>query len=585
MLASISRLQHDQNPRVSVPAYLASLPCALLTLDNLETVLNSDSANVENWLGVIAQISHVSLLITMRGSTPPTTVRWTSICRDPLSPLSLSASRETWMDLTSSEDKKLDARLAMLDGLPLAIKLMATLDHAATPSELIEMYNAEKTSLLGIDGDTRLKSLDVSIRLSLNSRTMARNPQAMDVLSMLSLLPTGLLLSSIGDVVPSMDAPRANALVLVKTGLAIREKDRIRCLAPIREFVMRYHPLRPGPLAEGRGYFMRMTDEVEDIGTEKGREVTAHLLTEFSNITSILWNFWGERYQQWMLDVSKESLTRATQRLGDFSQFAFIGDCAELLEYACTQLEREGDQGNAGMCLSLIGEILSNQMEPEEACSQRIGEIFRMQTKYEETIGLLEEARTEFRMIGDRLSIAQCTESIGNIFRMQAKYEEATELLEEARAEFQTIGSHLDIAQCTRSIGDLFRMPGKYEKGTGLLEEARTQFRTIGDRRGVAQCTRSIGEIFFWQGEYEEATGLLEEARAGFRTIGDRVGIAHCAYNIGFVLHQQGKYADAIACLTGARTDFGAVGAHRAATECTETIDNIRSKIARARQQ
>ncbi|EJU02676.1 TPR-like protein [Dacryopinax primogenitus] len=592
MLAVNLRLHHDTDARRAVFAYLTSLSRVLFVIDNAETALDSeDRANVENWMGTIAGEAHISLMITMRGSSPPTTVRWRNVFRDPLLPLTLSASRATWLAHGASEDAELDTLLNMLDGLPIAIMLMATLDRVAKPAELIDRYESEKTSLMSNGGTTRLTSLEISIRLSLNSHTMVNSPGAADLLSILCLLPDGMLVAAMTKALPSLSK---HGSVLVKTGLAIREKERIRCLAPIREFILKSGKLPSAPLADLRLFFMNMTKRVDDLGGEGSRDAIGCLSAEFSNILFLLRHFWIERSGDAIDDTWRATLTNSTFNISDFSTFARLGDCSDLLGLAFKQLEIEEDAENTTRCIQLRGYALEARNQYDEAlrrydeakeryqtsgnfyrvaqCTQSIGDIFCMQSKYDEATAVLEEARVELSATGSRLGVAQCTRSIGDILRMQSKYDEAAAVLQDARTEFLSIGSRFGAAQCTQSIGDTFYMQDRYDQAAVVLEEARVEFRAVGFRLGAAQCTRSIGNIFQMQSKYDEAATVLTEARVEFRAIGNRLGAAQCTRSLGDIFRMLDKYDEAIAVLEEARMEFRAIGSRLGAAQCTQRL-------------
>ena len=78
-----------------------------------------------------------------------------------------------------------------------------------------------------------------------------------------------------------------------------------------------------------------------------------------------------------------------------------------------------------------------------------------MQDQYEEAQLKLEEACSEFIIIGDRLGAAQCLRSLGNILRMQVQCEEARLKLEEARSEFTHIGFQQDADSCQQCLDDI----------------------------------------------------------------------------------------------------------------------------------
>ena len=70
----------------------------LLLLDNFETPWDEsdDQSEVESVLQRITAVSHVTLMITMRGVICPSGVKWTQHTLGSLGPLSLDAARMTF---------------------------------------------------------------------------------------------------------------------------------------------------------------------------------------------------------------------------------------------------------------------------------------------------------------------------------------------------------------------------------------------------------------------------------------------------------------------------------------------------------
>ena len=128
-------------------------------------------------------------------------------------------------------------------------------------------------------------------------------------------------------------------------------------------------------------------------------------------------------------------------------------------------------------------------------CLQRLGDILQMQDQYEEARLKLEEAHSQFTIIGNQLGATRCLRSLGNILGMQDQYEEARLQLEEAHSQFTIIGDLLGATQCLRSLGDILGMQDRYEEARLKLEEARSQFIIIGNQLGATQCLQSLGEI------------------------------------------------------------------------------------------
>jgi len=119
-LAELLGIPPGPNARSAVLECLAAGGYTLLILDNLETAVQSaDGSSVEQLLAKIAQLSGLSLMITMRGTFAPGAIEWEEM--SVLPSLSLDAARSIWRRIARKTDDRLDELLKRLDGLPLAI--------------------------------------------------------------------------------------------------------------------------------------------------------------------------------------------------------------------------------------------------------------------------------------------------------------------------------------------------------------------------------------------------------------------------------------------------------------------------------
>ncbi|KZO96462.1 TPR-like protein [Calocera viscosa TUFC12733] len=549
-LAACLHVPPGSDVRHAVLTCLLSHGCILLVLDNIETAWDSpDRVNVEQLLGKLAELSYLSLLVTMRGAVRPAGVEWAETCADPLTPLSLVAARQLWISIARHHDGNVDRLLSRLDGLPLAITLMAHQGQLASPTDLLEAYDSEKTALVETDRGGRLTSLDVSIRLSINSHTMSQNASAAQLLSVLCLLPEGVTISDLPKVLPTLKGVTKGVLTLVAVALAVNVNGRLRVLSPIREFVMEHFPPGGITLGELRTHYMGVADEAEKFGTHQSSEAIALLSTEFGNINSVLRHCWKD----FSCRANVEALRVATDQLSTFSHFTRFGDCLPLLESAKKALECMDRHGEAAAYALAIGNVLS-------------------QNKYTPALEILRDAKTKFEVIGDRLGVAQCTSRIGDVLHMLNRYAEALSNLQQAKTEFETIGDRLGPAQCMQSIGQTLGMLHRYDEALSNLEQARSEFKTIGNRHGAAQCTQSIGITLRMLNRYDDALLNLEQAKAEFETIGDRMGAAQCVKSIGAALGMLHRYDDALANLEQAKAEFETIGDRLGAVQCMQGI-------------
>ncbi|KAJ7438405.1 P-loop containing nucleoside triphosphate hydrolase protein, partial [Mycena galericulata] len=225
---------------------LSAKETCLLILDNLETTWEplASRRGVEEFLASLADIDHLTLIITMRGAERPAKVRWTRPFLPPLKPLSAEAAREMFIDIADDihDMKEIDQLLHLTDHMPLAVDLIAHLVDDEGCSNILTRWETEKTSMLSAGHDHR-SNLDASIGISLSSPRLTSVAGAKDLLSLLSILPDGI--SDVELLQSNFHIPNiwACKVALLRTSLAFSDNNkRLKSLVPIREYMQYLHP-------------------------------------------------------------------------------------------------------------------------------------------------------------------------------------------------------------------------------------------------------------------------------------------------------------------------------------------------------
>ncbi|KAJ7711197.1 P-loop containing nucleoside triphosphate hydrolase protein, partial [Mycena metata] len=216
----------------------------LLILDNLETPWEpiQSRGGVESFLSLLADVEHLALMITMRGSERPGQVRWTPSFLPPLQPLSDEASQQIFEEITDDPhvSKERTQLLAFTENMPLAVNLMAHLVDYEGIDNVLTRWKAEKTAALST-GYHRTSNLDASIALSYSSPRIT--PGARELLHLLSILPDGLSDAELTQSNLPIGNIQACRSVLIATSLAYKDtKSRLRSLVPIREHIQQFSP-------------------------------------------------------------------------------------------------------------------------------------------------------------------------------------------------------------------------------------------------------------------------------------------------------------------------------------------------------
>ncbi|KAJ7476534.1 hypothetical protein FB451DRAFT_1460628 [Mycena latifolia] len=208
--------------------------------------VSESRGGVEEFLSSLADVPSLGLLITMRGAERPGKVKWTRPFLPPLEPLALSASRQIFAEVADGpeigEESALEDLLDLSGGLPLATSLMASVAAFEGYTNTLSRWMLENTRLLS-DGHDKRSNLDISISLSLGSPRISSSPETRNLLSLLSILPDGIMEEDlIICKVPLSNVPHSRAL-LIQTSLAyIDGGGRMKALSPIREYIKRVYP-------------------------------------------------------------------------------------------------------------------------------------------------------------------------------------------------------------------------------------------------------------------------------------------------------------------------------------------------------
>jgi len=143
-----------------------------------------------------------------------------------------------YLDNDGQQGEGLLQLLDVLDGIPVAIVLMAYQGQNRSPAELVKSYEEERTALLTRGRRTRITSLEVSVTITLNCQTMKEEPSAIGVLGLLWLLPDGVGDTQLRKASRNVPGRESAVRVLEQVALLVRSGNRRKVLAPVREFIL-----------------------------------------------------------------------------------------------------------------------------------------------------------------------------------------------------------------------------------------------------------------------------------------------------------------------------------------------------------
>lgn len=133
----------------------------------------------------------------------------------------------------------------------------------------------------------------------------------------------------------------------------------------------------------------------------------------------------------------------------------------------------------------------------------------------------------------------------GNLSRDRADHERATAYHEQSLAIWRELGDRRGIARSLNNLGVIARDRGDAELTMRLCHESLMLFREIGDRHGAAIALISLGIAAGQQGEYEQGRSYFGESLALFRASGDSWHIAWVMNYLADLVIRQGDFATA----------------------------------------
>ncbi|KAF5355218.1 hypothetical protein D9757_014763 [Collybiopsis confluens] len=617
----------------------------LIVLDNFETPWNGtgSQSDVINLIDHLLDYSRVFIILTMRAANGPGNRQWVKLGGNAgLPQLKLSEARQMFLSFVqfAREDSQiLDWILGELDGMPLAVVLIAQLERQLNLGleQLVNLWKKHKTALLknGMQNETRLTSVNVSINMSLQ---MARKQisECKKVLAVLSYLPNGLPAwhQHVNELFAKNLDPSFIPVIAVKQlldfALVHQEGNNLKFVLPIQEYIQREYPAEKQHLDQIGAFYVKFLKHFGPEGSNSQNIIEQHLenivkilvsqLTtierggdfleactaimayeKFYPITMSLIDIVvqnqdlqnGERID-WMLRKvkayhwmgknveAKAGILKMQVSLEDMA--TYIMPINLRLTYKLRGWQElavilcvEGGYSEARTLLFDTKDAFERIRDQRGAaeCLERLGHICMVEGSYSEARTMLSDAKGTFEHIGDQLGVAECLRSLGNICRMEHNYSEARTMLSDAKTTFEHIGNLLGAAKCLQSLGDVLQMENKYSEARIMLSDAKTTFEHIGGQLGAAQCLQSLGDICRMEHNYFEARRMYSDAKATFEHIGNLLGAAQCLQGLGDILKMESKYSEARIMLSDAKTTFEHIGNPLGAAQCLQSLGDI----------
>ena len=552
----------EVEPLERIVTFLTGQPPALLVLDNFEHLVEGGAPLL---LSLLTRLPSLTCLVTSRRR-----LALPSECEYPVPPLPLPAKGGTAAEISRAASAQLFVNRAQaarpdfqltsnnsaavaelchkMEGIPLAIELIAARAPVLSPTQMLERLDHRFDLLVSRRGDKtgRHRSLWAAIAWSYDLLT----PNLQSFFNQLSVFRGGFTVESAQEV---CEEPQAVELLtqLRERSLIVTEEIgtgmRFRLLETLREFAVEQLDPEQQQVIRCRHalYLMGLAEKLQpQWKTSKQGEALTLLDAESDNLRVALAYCTGDLEE---VETGEpvwgrcETGLRLAGALGNY--WTIRGQLREGLEWLESALAFGGCGLTRATALAEAGWMHAG-----------LGRYAVARTILTEALGIC-------RDLGDRAALAAALRKRGVAALWQGENALAAADLEESLVLCRELGDDAGAASALNSLGVL-EDEWRLNKAAArvLYLEAIALFRKCGDRRWESYCLHNLGNICHSFGDNDQAEILLRQSLDLADSLGDLWQRAYCLRSLGDVQKARGDFAGAIVLLSDGRALCGKLG-------------------------
>ena len=487
----------------------------------------------------------------------------------PLEPLTLDDATTLFVELAAARGVVLqpDALESVheicrrLDGLPLAIELVAARLVLLPPSEIVRALG--EGLALRMEGPIDLPERQRTLRAAIDWSYYRLSEGQRTLHGRLAVFSDGAALSDVRALVPSGDAFLSDLEALVGWSLVRSEASdgdvRLSMLETVREHALdrlraerELDDLRDRHAAhflqialdaelglsgpDQTQWLGRLERELDNLRAAIGWLLSSDRVEEALRATVALSRFWrahGHMVEARRLltrgleqgpkvnpSVRADALWAAARQAAAQSEWA---SAEELLEEALP-LFRKGDrEREVAFTLSELAFIAVRRGDPERGAE------------------LSEMALLVARSLDDARATSAALLTLAEIRSAQARHQDALDHNDEAVALRRALGDPLLITDAVHNLGWLAFLAGDQTRARAAFEESLDGARSIGDALHAAEALRMLGELDLFDGDPDTAEERISESLVIYTDMGSDLGRAASLTALGGVEALRGR--------------------------------------------
>ena len=510
----------------------------LILLDNFETPwfpTDGTRQEVGTILRRISQLTHVAILMTMRGRDPPCDdIKWQPKHLDAVDE---ESSRCIFHEIypQSEEDPDVDNLSAALGRMPFALTLMAEVGRKSGSSakELMVEWSESGTDTIS---STSSPEANMNRSIGLSFRLIQQDPNALLLLQTLSLLPAGTSKANLNWWAPDLKSRSTAIATLSDAALLIRHSSYAETTLFVVPVVQSFMSTTNRILKSTResiqeACYRYVLDHRCRYHETDFNEKSEALAAEDTNIQSILLSLnvservievllhftWYRFDTRPSIDIAQRTLAQA-KSLG---QDRYIAEALCVLGGTYWRLSKEEI---AMDCLTKAWQLFDKLLD--ESGVSRIAA---------ECVALLVDARMNCDMppdstldwvlqvqpkFSDDFDRAHVLKALGLCHLRQGDHLEGIKVLNEAKDIFKQVKNPTDMGHSLIRIARNYRGLSQFQKALEAMEEASSVIQDVNHPRMRADIECQYARVLLGMRRYAEARSKFEVCFSSFQRLG-----------------------------------------------------------------
>lgn len=183
------------------------------------------------------------------------------------------------------------------------------------------------------------------------------------------------------------------------------------------------------------------------------------------------------------------------------------------------------------------------------------------------------------RESGDSLILAEALDFLGLAHAFQRKFDQAHPLLEESQLLFRTKNYRKGLALTNWHLGWLADAEGHQTAALQFSKQALTLFQEVGDILRQSILLRTMGSLLFEAGEWKQGSAMLRQALSKAYQLGSKLEMGHAFLDLSLAEGRQSRFKRAAQFLWTAQNLYIICGAQGHILDLEKELGQLRTHL------